>query len=447
MKLTLTPKQQEYLKLCAPGNGKYFRCFAGSTGSGKTMGVIMIKILQALQDPGVKIGWFRKNVSDIRKTTIPSVKKALGECGFKEDVHYKYRQHPDMELTFTNGSQFVFFAADVTKDPELKKIRGLEITHAVMEEADQMSHTVFSMLRTRIGRHGDKNIKGSIDVVLNPSVGWVKTTFYEPAIEDRLPEDHAFFEISTHDNTFASDGYIESLEGISDEAFKQRYVLNNWNYTVGNNNLVESEWIPQIRRCRSKYNSPLLPLRSLGVDVAGEGRDKTVYAVFDGQAVTDLIVSTKTSKVDIANEVFSIMHDRKIDAKNVYVDAIGEGVGVVDYLKSKHVLVNAFKGSHKPVTNSSLHTFANRRAENYWYLRQLIRDEKLFIMDDMHELFKELTITSYERNSKGDLIIESKDKIKNKLGRSPDYADAVSMAISSIIEQDRLRANGLSIIG
>ena len=73
---------------------------------------------------------------------------------------------------------------------------------------------------------------------------------------------------------------------------------------------------------------------------------------------------------------------------------------------------------------------ANRRAEVFWNVRRLLEEGKVAMPRDA-KLWDELCATRWSPNSKGQVALEAKDDLKDRLGRSPDRADAVSMALDA----------------
>jgi hypothetical protein len=77
-------------------------------------------------------------------------------------------------------------------------------------------------------------------------------------------------------------------------------------------------------------------------------------------------------------------------------------------------------------------TFANMRAYLYWAIRDAL-DPALggeLALPPADELTQDLTEVHWSTRSNGDIIIEEKEKIKKRLGRSPDYGDAVANTFS-----------------
>lgn len=108
------------------------------------------------------------------------------------------------------------------------------------------------------------------------------------------------------------------------------------------------------------------------------------------------------------------------------VDEIGLGSAVVDRLREQGFEVEGFNGSRSPRAPAGQELYANMRAEAFWGLRRLLEAGALALPRD-DKLFEELTTTTWRPNSAGRIIIESKDDLRARLGRSPDLADSVSM--------------------
>jgi hypothetical protein len=76
-------------------------------------------------------------------------------------------------------------------------------------------------------------------------------------------------------------------------------------------------------------------------------------------------------------------------------------------------------------------TFANMRAFCHWMLRDYLNPQfgmNLALPPD-DELTQEITEPQWSTRSNGDIIIEPKDDIKERLGRSPDKLDSLLLSI------------------
>jgi hypothetical protein len=114
------------------------------------------------------------------------------------------------------------------------------------------------------------------------------------------------------------------------------------------------------------------------------------------------------------------------------VDVVGIGASVYDQLKVEpglevHPLNNAGKAHGKDKTGR--YTFANIRAASYWRLREAldpISGEDI-CLPDTREVRMDLTAPHYEVVG-GAIKVEPKERIKERIGRSPDDGDAIVMA-------------------
>jgi len=123
------------------------------------------------------------------------------------------------------------------------------------------------------------------------------------------------------------------------------------------------------------------------------------------------------------------------DEDTAFVDALGEGAGVYSRLAEQKVNAVGVKASEsaRDLTDiTEQRTFANMRAYLYWALRDAL-DPSLngnLALPPLDELTQDLTEVHWSTRSNGDIIIEEKEKIKKRLGRSPDYGDAVANTFS-----------------
>ena len=124
------------------------------------------------------------------------------------------------------------------------------------------------------------------------------------------------------------------------------------------------------------------------------------------------------------------------------VDGAGLGGGVIDALKNPDAggsvwPVEDYVGASKPVgSDAAVAKFANRRAQSCFELRRRLEAEDL-ALPRSDAVMRELLATSWTVNGQGRVLIESKADIRGKLsGASPDFVDALAMAVSPEIGFD-----------
>ena len=167
----------------------------------------------------------------------------------------------------------------------------------------------------------------------------------------------------------------------------------------------------------------------MGVDVARFGNDKTVIIIRHGPKV---IYIDELRKSDIVNTTGAVVTAAlKYKLKDIIVDEIGVGAGVLDNLKAdKRFNAQGLNGSNSPSNNEK---YLNLRAEVFDGLRQRFADGDISIPNDP-ELISQMASLTYKYNARGQLQLESKDAIRSSGHQSPDKADAIALAFTSEIK-------------
>lgn len=166
----------------------------------------------------------------------------------------------------------------------------------------------------------------------------------------------------------------------------------------------------------------------LGVDVARYGSDKTVVVHNRNGHVVVVEDWAMSDTVDTAQRIANIAKD--LGVREIRVDAIGVGAGVVDNLVR---MVDQFTTVYSMVGNAASPDptkWYNARA--YWYdnLRALVSGGEVDLPD--HEmLIDEFGVIRYTIRGSA-LLIESKEDMKKRGVKSPDFLDAVVYATADL---------------
>lgn len=169
----------------------------------------------------------------------------------------------------------------------------------------------------------------------------------------------------------------------------------------------------------------------VGVDVARYGDDDTTYALRAGDAITEVRATNKEDTMQTTGRVVGIL--RELGGYAV-VDVIGMGAGVVDRLREEGFEARAFNASERSVLvdRSGELGFVNRRSSSWWAMRERLDpafgSELAIPPDDL--LTGDLTAPAWRATSTGKIAVESKDKIRKRIGRSTDRGDAVIQAFA-----------------
>lgn len=162
-----------------------------------------------------------------------------------------------------------------------------------------------------------------------------------------------------------------------------------------------------------------------GVDVARGGADLTAIARRRGSVIEkiDKLNTASTTAVVAAIQVRMKPGDQAV------IDVVGVGGGVFDQARERGLNVRPFTASKKSwkKDRSTQLGFHNRRAEMWWGMRELLDpafDPDVCLPPD-DDMIGELAAPHWDITPSSKIKVESKDDIKERLGRSTDTADAV----------------------
>lgn len=159
--------------------------------------------------------------------------------------------------------------------------------------------------------------------------------------------------------------------------------------------------------------------RILGGDVADFGDDSTVLFPRQGHAYFSPLVLRKMDPVQIAGHWMEKAN--QWGAHSIQVDATGGyGSGPIAIMRSQGFTVLAVQFAGEPRDPK----FYNKRAEIWWEFCENLK-QGASLPSDCPELVAEASSATYAY--KGDrIIVEPKELMKQRLGRSPDHADAAA---------------------
>lgn len=173
---------------------------------------------------------------------------------------------------------------------------------------------------------------------------------------------------------------------------------------------------------------------AVGADPSNsDAGDEAAVAWFQGAWCREITSAACPDANVFGKTVWLAAQTRGIDGQNVGVDAIGVGAGSVNEIRRLGGMPVALNSGGKPsarVTKGAdgkgiaydANQFLNLRAQMYWQAREDLQYGRLGLPDDP-QLVEELVTPTYEVRG-GKVVIEPKDDVKRRLGRSPNKADA-----------------------
>lgn len=240
-------------------------------------------------------------------------------------------------------------------------------------------------------------------------------------------------------------GFERNLTGVPDGAFKSM-VLGQFP-DEDDRTLYSATMIQNARELEIPdeeiADAPII----LGVDLATTGSDESVVMVnrggkvrvFDGKVKyndggeTRETTGTwaKEDELTAARRVHAIA--RYLGASEVRVDAAGLGAGIATNLErlpelqeGKTYMVIRISGGNR---SADPDRWANVRAQNHDYLRELLLEKKLDIDYNDVPLRDQLRVTTYDTNKRGAIQITPKKEMRTEMHGSPDRMDALIYAI------------------
>lgn len=173
----------------------------------------------------------------------------------------------------------------------------------------------------------------------------------------------------------------------------------------------------------------------LGVDVARFGSDSSVHCVREGLQVHPFDTREKQSTVETSS--WSAYKFNRVKADGCVIDTIGLGAGVFDQMVSQGFY--CIDGNFGMAADDK-DRFTNKRAECYFRLKEALGRGLALPKDD--ELMEELQAISYQYTETGKIKLQSKESIKEELGRSPDKADALALTFFTTIYKQAAAEDG-----
>jgi len=400
--------------------------YGGSKGSGKSYLGASLIFGDALIYPDTHYFIARKKLNDLRKYTQPTIVEVLTDWGL-DDRYYTFNGQ-DNYYTLYNGSKvFLIEAAHQPGDEEYERFGSIQMTRGWIEEAGEISPKAKAMLQGTIGRWKNDyyNLPGKLLVTLNPSKNFVYEDYYLAKKENRLPDYRKFVQALPSDNKMLPKNYIRDLLRAlkNDQKSIQRLVYGDWEYDDNPYSLYDYDFI-----CNLFTNSHIVESdkRYLTADIAYMGADIFVIMIWHGFVVKKVYGIDKIDETAIGTKLKELAELHGIPYSNIVYDADGLRKFTANSL-SRLEAAKPFVNNSKPLKDDQ---YKNLKTECAFLLKEHLEKNLLFVEDltfkkqimaDLEQICREPT------DDEGKIKLESKKKLKERTGRSPDWFDALLM--------------------
>ena len=252
----------------------------------------------------------------------------------------------------------------------------------------------------------------------NPAKNWVYTQYYRPAKDNTIKPYRKFIQSLVDDNEFISKYYKTQLQTL-DELSKQRLLFGNWEYDASKDNLIQYDSIISMFSQNGVEGD-----KYISCDVARFGSDKTVIMYWEGLHLKSIRTLLKSAINDVVSEVRTLQQKHGVLLRNIVIDEDGVGGGAKDYLRCQ-----GFTNNARPLKGEN---YQNLKTQCYYKLAEMINKGQvgiscpdITIKNYIIEECEQVRMKDADKDNK--LQIVQKDIIKDILGRSPDYGDALAM--------------------
>ena len=394
--------------------------FGGGAGGGKSYFGCSWIIDACLKYKGIRCLIGRSKLDNLKKTTLNTFFEVCADWGMKAGKHYDFNGSSNI-ITFFNGSQVMLKDLfHYPSDPNYDSLGSLELTMAFVDECNQITNKAKAILSSRIRYKLDEyGLIPKMLMTCNPAKNWVYDEFYLPNKQGVLPKHKKFVQALASDNVHISKHYEEQLLKL-DEISKQRLLYGNWEYDDSEDKLIEYNAILNMFENTTLDGGD----KYISADIARFGKDKTVIIYWNGFRAEKIKVLDTNTITEAANEIREIQRTEGVPLGNIIVDDDGIGGGVRDILRCK-----GFVNNGKVINGEN---YQNLKTQCYYKLAEHINAGKVYLQTNNTQikdyLIKELEQVRRDKIDKDTkLAILPKEKVRQIIGRSPDYSDALMM--------------------
>lgn len=401
--------------------------YGGAAFSGKSYLLCYWLTTMAIAYPGTGWGLGRKQLTVLKKTTLITLFKVFAECGIETGVHFVYNQQNNTVTFYNKSVIFLIDTMSLPSDPLFTRFGGLELTGAAVDESAETDYKAIEVLSTRLGRrlNDEYNLAAKMLETFNPAKNHVYTRYYKPYSDKNEKEGIVFIPALPSDNPSPEvPAYIARIKATGSKVTIERLIYGNFMYDDDPAALMDINKINDVFT-----NTFVLPgEKYITADIARFGSDNTVIGVWSGLRLIKIVTIAKNKVTEAADKIKELCGIYSVPISNVICDDDGVGGGVVDILGCE-----GFVNNSSPLPNKETkepENYNHLKSQCYFKMAELINKSEVYI--DGQE-YREIIIQELEQvkqhnmDKDGKKQIIPKDKVKELLGRSPDYSDMIMM--------------------
>lgn len=389
---------------------------------GKTVFAVMELILAAMSTRrsdfrGAYVAPFRKQAKDIAWDYFKKFAGRVPGVAFNET---------ELTVSFPNGSKITLYGAD-----NAEALRGLYFDYVVMDEVADMKPFVWG----EIVRPALADRKGKCLFIGTPKGMNLFFELYNRGTSDGK-NSWASLIFRASDTVgilpwITEEELANARADLTDSQYRQEFECD-FNASC-DNSLITLDLIYKAKGKHIPENDYRMSPLIFGVDVARFGGDACVIQPRRGLAAFQMERIVGIDNMTFASRLHRRICEERPDA--VFIDA-GRGEGVIDRLRqlnSPSAIIEVPFGGQ--ALDHKVNGYANRRAEMWDSMRKWLQQGGAIPND--YELTKELAAPTYSYDGQSRLKLESKETIRERVGFSPDRADALALTFAEPVASSR----------
>ncbi len=250
------------------------------------------------------------------------------------------------------------------------------------------------------------------------------------------PTSRTFIPASVRDNPYyAATDYERQLDALP-EPYRM-HLMGGFRTTFRDAELqvIPSAWIAAAQERWRADGGRDVAMTAMGYDPAGGGADSAELAFRHGGWYAPLVSATGKDTADGSAAAGLVISKRRSGAAVVVDVGGGYGGAVTLRLKDNGIPYVGFNGAGASTgkTKDRQLRFVNKRAEAWWTFREALDPDQdggsPVALPPDPQLRADLAAPTYDVSARG-ILIEGKDALRKRLGRSPGKGDAVVMCFS-----------------
>lgn len=439
------PKQIQALELLNDPTTSYVG-YGGAARGGKSALIAVDIILTSYAYPECVNLIGRKNLTMLWETTWRTLLRMLDNFGFEDGKDFKYNGQKH-DLTFANGSVVIAKNLELRPtDTEATEYGSLEILKGYIDQSEHVPIKIIEKIGERVGSHftsSEYGIKGKVFEAFNPSTSHTKRRYWNPYKTGNEKTTRKFVRALPTDNPgreakdWVKQREADFLDGTMTKQEYEKQIKGNFDYDDNPDRLIVYDNIlavfsnNHIEKKNTKY---------LTADIARLGSDWARIGIWDGWELIEVVSYPVSLITEIQQAINTLRRKYNIPAHNCIADEDGVGGGVVDNCGIKGFVNNARPIKEDLGTNNQKNhkaketpTYKNLQTQCLYKLADKVNEFGFYIsadlsQDEIDQIVEELEqIQSWKIDDDGKLQCKPKAKIKEAIGRSPDWRDMILM--------------------